>query len=120
MLRTCGSVTLNSSSSFIHYAGITLVDETPEGEGNSSSSSQPQPKQQLAEGLKFAYDAPDKTSTDQEQVRVFSDMLQETPFAKIKLLQPHPQALPLLCFIHTIFIYAKFMFKLQCLYISFV
>lgn len=47
--------------------GITLVDETPAAEGENDSSSQTHQQQQLAEGLKFAYDAPDKTSTDQEQ-----------------------------------------------------
>ena len=53
-------------SLYVH-PGITLVDETPEGESESSSQQQ---QQQLAEGLKFAYDAPDKTSTEQEQVRM--------------------------------------------------
>jgi hypothetical protein len=53
----------------IHHVtlGIALVDETPALEGETDSSSQQQP---LAEGLKFAYDAPDKTSTaEAEQVR---------------------------------------------------
>ena len=48
--------------------GITLVDETPAAKGENDSSSQTHQQQQLAEGLKFAYDAPDKTSTDQEHV----------------------------------------------------
>lgn len=62
----------------MYTVGITLVDETPALEGENDLSSQKQQQQQLAEGLKFAYDAPDKTSTDQsEQVRNWECYIQK-------------------------------------------
>lgn len=57
-----------STVNYVQYTitplGIALVDETPEVEAGGQVASH----QQLAEGLAFAYDAPDKTDTDQEQV----------------------------------------------------
>ena len=52
-------------------SGISLVDETPEEEKGESGGKKPssEQQQQLAEGVTFAYDAPDKTNTEKEQVR---------------------------------------------------
>ena len=51
----------------IHLPGISLVDETPQAESTSAATQQHQP---LVEGVKFAYDAPDKDKTEKEQVSV--------------------------------------------------